>query len=173
VLLISRLWDRKGINVAIDIVREFKRRVPEARVSAFSWGPELERYRSMPEFEFIPTVPYSGMPGVINAHDVVIGQFKLGIMSMSELESMSCGKPVVSYFKYNEFYDEPPPLYSAREVGAAVDYLVALCENGTMRREAGERGRQWVIERHDYRKSAQMILDEYEKYADNPSLIKS
>jgi hypothetical protein len=76
---------------------------------------------------------------------------------------------VVSYFKYPEFYDEPPPLFSARAVDAAVEYLVALCEDSAMRRQAGEHGRQWVLERHDYRKSARMLLDEYEKYAMPPA----
>jgi glycosyltransferase involved in cell wall biosynthesis len=165
VLLISRLWDRKGIDVAIDIVKGLKKRVPAATIDAFSWGPELGRFRSTPELSFISTVPYSEMPALINKHDIVIGQFKLGIMSMSELESMACGKPVVSYFKYPEFYDEPPPLYSAQDASAAMDYLVALCENPQMRKETGERGREWVVERHDFRKSAKTLIKEYETYA--------
>ncbi|MFQ5880054.1 MAG: glycosyltransferase, partial [Dehalococcoidia bacterium] len=70
-----------------------------------------------------------------------------------------------SYFSYPHFYDEPPPLYSTNDMAAAAEQMLTLLENPQLRREAGERGREWVVKRHDYRQVARMLALEYETYA--------
>lgn len=162
VLLISRLWDVKGPETAFAVARELRRRLPTAALDAFAWGPELGRYRGHPDVNLIPLVPYSEMPALINRYDAVVGQFSpLGAIGMSELESMACGVPVVSYFRYPHFYEEPPPLYSTNEVTKAVDQLVALLEDPALRRQLGEAGREWVLRYHSYLQVARLLEAEY------------
>ncbi|MFQ5880053.1 MAG: glycosyltransferase family 4 protein [Dehalococcoidia bacterium] len=161
VLLISRIWDIKGVDVAFAIIARFKRRRPEVLVDALAAGPHLRLYRGNTYVNFLPRVPYEEMPTFINRYDVVIGQFRLGIMSTSELESMACGKPVVSYFSYPQFYDEPPPLYSTNDVEMAAEYLTALVGDPALRRQAGEQGREWVLRHHNYLDAARTLEAEY------------
>lgn len=163
-LLISRLWDIKGVDTAFGIIREVKQRYPSASIHAFAWGPERRRFRDNRDVSFIPFVPYSEMPDLISRYDIVVGQFVVGSLGMSELESMACGKPVVSYFCYPEVYDEPPPVFSAQDVAGAVEHLAALLENPSLRRQAGEKGREWVLQHHHYLKIARMVEQDYQSF---------
>ncbi len=160
-LFISRLDEVKGPDVAFAAIGQLKQRRPEVQVDAFELGGEVERYRDRTDVNFIKPVTYVEMPALLNRYDIIIGQFKLGIVSMSELESMACGKPVVSYFSYPSFYDEPPPLYSTNDVGMLVNYLMKLVDDPTLRQQAGEKGREWVIRHHDYLTVARMLEMEY------------
>jgi glycosyltransferase involved in cell wall biosynthesis len=160
-LFISRLDAVKGPEVAFAAIEELKRRRPEAQVDAFDLGGEVERYRDRTDVNFIRPVSYAEMPALLNSYDIIIGQFKLGIVSMSELESMACGKPVVSYFSYPSFYDEPPPLYSTNDLTILVEYLTKLVDDPSLRREAGEMGREWVVRHHDYLTVARTLETEY------------
>ena len=161
VLLISRLEPIKGISLAFRVVEEVKRRLPQVEVDTFAWGPLYRKFRACDRVRFIPTVPYSQMADLINRYDMVLGQFSLGILSMSELEAMACGKPVVSYFKYLEAYDAPPPLISGRHPEELADNMTALLEDSSARKELGESGRSWVEDHHDYLKVARMLEEHY------------
>ncbi len=150
ILVISALSPLKGVDVAFAAVRELQDGHPEVQVTALDIGPLREAYRSTPGVTFVPPVPYEEMPALIQAHDIVLGQFRLGILSMSELESMACGKPVVCSFRYDEWYEEPPPVLSADRAERAAAHLAALVESPPLRRDYAERGRQWVERYHGY-----------------------
>jgi hypothetical protein len=45
----------------------------------------------------IPLVEYSAMAGWYARSDLVVGQFKIGMAGLVELQSMSCGRPVVFF----------------------------------------------------------------------------
>jgi glycosyltransferase involved in cell wall biosynthesis len=90
------------------------------------------------------------MPALINAHDIIIGQFHIGSLGMAELESMACAKPVVCYFNYNDWYPEPPPVFSTNQPEQVVEFLSALVEDPVLRHERGKQGQNWVRKYHGY-----------------------
>ena len=162
ILFISRFERKKGPEIAARIFREFRRSYPSLTIDAFRWGPLFGRQEDPGLFSsFIPLVPYSQMPDLINRYDIVVGQFHLGILSMSELEAMACAKPVVSYFNYPEVYDEPPPLVSGRNPEEVAEKMTALVEDRSARRELGDRGRSWVEGHHDYLRVARLLEGHY------------
>lgn len=160
ILMISRFEAKKGPETAVAMIRELKRRDPNVRVDAFDWGV----MRSQPltsGLNLIPRVPYSEMPALLGRYDIVVGQFKLGIISMSELEAMACGKPLVSFFNYPQAYDEPPPIFSTRDAEEGAESLAKLLEDDQLRKQAGEAGRAWVEQHHECVNVARIIEQHY------------
>jgi len=161
ILLISRFERVKGPESAVAIIREFKRREPSVQVDAFDWGVAKSEFAVPGLMNLMPMVPYRGMPALLSRYHVVVGQFKLGIVSMSELEAMACGKPVISHFAYPEVYNEPPPVFSTRDIHEGADILSRLVSDKKMRKEAGEKGRAWVERHHDFVEVAKLVEQQY------------
>lgn len=161
ILLISRFEPVKGPETAAAMFRELKQKEPVVQVDAFDWGVVKSEFADPGLINLIATVPYGDMPSLLSRYDVVIGQFKLGIVSMSELEAMACGKPVLSFFNYPEVYDEPPPIFSTRDVQEGAEMLVRLVEDDRLRKEAGEKGRAWVEKHHEYVNVARLVEGHY------------
>jgi glycosyltransferase involved in cell wall biosynthesis len=160
-LLMSRFEPVKGPETALAMVRELKRAHPCVEVHAFDWGVSVAQFADPELVRLIPTVPYREMPELLAGYDVVVGQFGLGILSMSELEAMACGRPLVGYFRYPEVYDEPPPLLSTRDPVQAAEMLVKLIENPQLRKETGDKGRAWVERHHDRIEVARLVEHHY------------
>jgi len=161
ILIGSSLYPIKRVDIAFEAIRTLLARHPDVQVTAIDQGPERQRYYGTPGVTFVPPVPYQEMPALIQAHDLVVGQFGLGILSMVELESMACGKPVVCHFNYGDWYPELPPVLSTNQPAQAADYLSALIEDPALRRQSGERGRAWVEEQHGYLTVAQRLEQIY------------
>ncbi len=161
ILIGSSLYPIKRVDIAFEAIRTLLARHPDVQVTAIDQGPERQRYYGTPGVTFVPPVPYQEMPALIQAHDLVVGQFGLGILSMVELESMACGKPVVCHFNYGDWYPELPPVLSTNQPAQAADYLSALIEDPALRRQSGERGRAWVEEQHGYLTIAQRLEQIY------------
>ena len=161
ILIGSSLFPIKRVDIAFEAIHILLARHPEVQVTAIDQGPERQRYHGTPGVTFVPPVPYQDMPALIHAHDLVVGQFGLGILSMVELESMACGKPVVCHFNYGDWYAAPPPVLSTNQPAQAADYLSALLEDPALRRERGERGRAWLEQHHGYLTIARQLAQIY------------
>ena len=55
-------------------------------------------------------------------------------------------------------------MFSAQDVEGAVGHLAALLENPSLRRQAGEKGREWVLQHHHYLKIARMVERDYQSF---------
>ncbi|MCL6471227.1 MAG: glycosyltransferase family 4 protein [Firmicutes bacterium] len=163
ILLISRIDKVKGIDTAFKAFEILKKQNPTVQIDVFSWGPDLARFKNKQFVNFIPTVKHEELGELISNYQIIVGQFDLGIMGMSEMEAMACARPVVSYFKYQDWYAEAPPLISTKnevEIAAQIEGLLAkpkLCE------EIGQAGRGWVIKYHDYIAVAKKLAELYKR----------
>ncbi len=172
ILIGSGLHAIKRVDIAFEAIHALLARHPEVQVTAIDQGTERQRYYGTPGVTFVPPVPYQEMPALIGAHDLVIGQFGLGILSMVELESLACGKPVVCYFNYGDWYPEPPPVWSTDQPVQAADYLSALIEDPVLRRQSGEQGRAWLEEQHGYLTIARRLEQIYKGNLESARPVK-
>ena len=153
VLLFTRLDPEKGPEIAMGGITRFVQRHPEVRVHLLDWGLLKEEYKKRNNtcFEFLPLVPPDEVQHLIWSAYVVIGQFSLGILSFCELQAMSCAKPVIASFRYEEAYPAPPPLYQATTAEEIDKHLENLFQHPEVGASLGQKSREWVIENHNYR----------------------
>jgi glycosyltransferase involved in cell wall biosynthesis len=157
----------KAPHVAFGAARQLKRTLKNLEICAFAYGPELERFRGYDEVQFIEPVPHSRMPETINSFDIILGQFAIGSLGVSELEGMACGKPVVSYMDqamYSKWYGEPPPILSACKIDSVVEAVVSLVQEPDLGEKLGTEARAWVLEHHHYLQVASKLLHCYQAF---------
>ena len=164
ILLFTRLDPIKGPEVAIQGIARFTERHADVRVRLLDWGLLKEQYkrRFAHRFEFIPPVGPEKVAQMIGSADVVVGQFLLGILSFCELQAMSCAKPVITSFRYDDAYPTPPPLVRATTPGEIDERLEYLFQHQEERLALGRKSREWVIENHDYRVLASKLETLYQ-----------
>ncbi len=150
ILLFTRLAPEKGLEIATQGIAQFTQRHPEVRVKVVDWGSERKKYKQCfgDRFEFVPRVAPDSVQNLIRSADIVVGQFLSGSLGLSELEAMSCGKPVIASFHYEEAYPIPPPLCQATTVQEVDEHLENLFLHPEEVKEIGQKARTWVTGYH-------------------------
>jgi glycosyltransferase involved in cell wall biosynthesis len=161
ILLFSRLDPDKGSDIALKGITQFIEQYSDIQVKILDWGPDREKYKNRYGriFEFIPVVAAKEVPHLLQTVDVVIGQFVAGVLGFSELQAMSCAKPVITAFSYQDSYATPPPLFCASNAQEIAEQLEYLFSHPDIAREVGLKAREWVIAYH----SRQMLAERLEQ----------
>lgn len=164
ILLFTRLDPEKGPEIAVEGILRFAKRHPDVKVQLLDWGLLKEAYkqRYSQRFEFLPVVPREQVRQLILSADVVVGQFKLGILSFCELQAMSCAKPVICSFHYPDAYPTLPPLLHATLPEEVDKHLEKLFQDPTDGVTLGQQAREWVIQNHDHRRLATRLETLYQ-----------
>ena len=165
ILLFTRLDPDKGCDIAIQGILQFVERHSDIRVKLLEWGPLKAAYkqRYQERFEFIPFIAPKQVHQLIQSADVVVGQMASGALGLSELQAMSCAKPVITSFLYDEEYSTPPPrcqATNAQEIEHHLEYLYQYPERGV---ELGQEARAWIIQNH----KMQVLTDRLEELYDS------
>lgn len=161
ILLGSAFYAVKGIELAMAGLQEAIQQCPEIKVTAFASGPEYPRYQYSPGFHFVPPVPHSKMPALYQAHNLIVGQFKIGSLGMAELESMACEKPVICHYARDRWHTTPPPVINTQSATQITENIIHLLKDPSEMRALGQKGRNWVMTTHDYRLIAQRLAEVY------------
>jgi len=97
-----------------------------------------------------------------NIADIVLDQFVLGSWGTSTPEAMSCGKPVLMFYKkeyiLRAFGEEPPILNSFSEEDIFSN-LMKLAKDMDFRKEIGRKSRDWIIKTHSPKVVAKKHLE--------------
>lgn len=147
VLFFTRLYPIKGPEEIFESTPELARLVD---VSAISWGPlgPALRERFGHAVHFIDRVPREQVPALIDSFDAVIGQMKLGILSLSELEAMARGRVVLMRLDRSLYPDDPPPVVDVRDGQELVEAVRRLQRDPREMRRLSDAGRDWVARHH-------------------------
>ena len=154
VLVGARAANVKGSDVAAAALRILRQARPALRVAAVD-GPDFnhpaERLPFMPKGEFLAEIAQSR---------VVLGQFALRALGITELEAMSCGRPVVSAVDAS-LYPTPPPVRDARTPEQIAIEVGRLLDDADAAMRLGELGRAWVRESHAPEDVAARMVEVY------------
>jgi glycosyltransferase involved in cell wall biosynthesis len=163
VLLFTRLDPIKGPEIAVEGIERFTRRHPEVRVQLLDWGLLKREYKRRygDRFEFLVPVVSQEVRHLLRSADVIVGQCNLGILSFCELQAMSCAKPVICSFRYDDAYPTPPPLFRASTAEEIDEHLENLFQHPEVGVALGQKSREWVIENHDHRVLAGRLEELY------------
>ena len=89
-------------------------------------------------------------------------QFVLGSWGTSTPEAMSCGKPVLMFYK-KEFilraFGEEPPILNSFSEEDIFSNLMKLAKDMDFRKEIGRKSRDWIIKTHSPKVVAKKHLE--------------
>lgn len=159
-LLVWAKLDRmKGIDVVFDVAKEMS----DYQFDIPFIGDDREYYKKMKpsNVNLVQKIEPNEVPRTINRYPLVLGQFHVGVFGHAELEAMSCGKPVVSYWnrEYDTFYESPCPILSAKNPKEAVNLIRSNINNDKL----GHLSRQWILKNHAVPYVVKKLCSIYEK----------
>lgn len=112
---------------------------------------------------FIERLRKEALREMMNAADLIADQFMLGAMGGTAVETLACGRPLLTYIKEDmarRCYGETPPVFNARTEHEIYEALVAARDSDL--KAAGQAGRAWVERHHDWRRVVPNVTGQYE-----------
>lgn len=160
VLLFAQLTELKGAPRLVEFASALRLARPEVEIVAFSGG-EFDRAAQGAGVRMLAPADRVGVRNALLAADIVVGQQHLGVLGLSELEAMSCGRPVIAAL-HQEFRVAGVPVVTSASTHQMVDDCVALLESPDERQKLGSLGRRFVLEHHSHRMVAGQLASIYE-----------
>lgn len=171
VLCISKMDRYKGLEDLFETIEMIWTARPGVTIGILGFGnlmqvaqPFFDKHKNNPNLRIISRTPYAEMPDLINSYDLVLGHqcTEYGSLSCSELEAMSCEKPVVVRFLYPEAYPEQPPVSVSRSAEEAATNIIDLLNNQIYAQTLGSAARGWVRKYHEQDLIVRKLLDYYQ-----------
>lgn len=160
-------WIQKGNDKLFRALGLLAKKRDDFTCIAVWYGPDVQRSQALIEELGIARLvtPLGIMSkcrlrSVIQASDVVIDQFTIGLFGTLALEAMSCGRPVVSYLDRSLFTEENGllggaydacPIASAFSLEEIAETLDALLSDDQERNRTGIASRRWIEDFHGYK----------------------
>ena len=156
-----QIWKEKGNDKMINAYSMFVKNFPNSKFIMVAWSDDEGKSKNLvnslgisDNIIWIKPVPKNQLIQYYNAADIVLDQFILGSWGTSTPEAMSCGKPVLMFYKKNyilrAFGEEPPILNSFTEEDIYSN-LVKLAKDTDFRKDLGKKSREWTIKTHSPR----------------------
>jgi glycosyltransferase involved in cell wall biosynthesis len=149
VFIACALSENKGVAHILDAIKRLAGTDPGIRFTAVAGGTATAEADNLPNVLLLMHQPRQKLPQLIARHRVIVGQVHQGAVGMVELESLACGRPVVTWFTYNDAYPEPPPFVQAscgEDIAAAIRRLLGDPAEAA---KIGHAGREWVVRNHN------------------------
>lgn len=160
IFLYSQLNVPKGADRAIAALAEIRRLYPHVEICAIGWGNLAEEARRA-GIQILPKVPRTELPKLIEQSGLVLGQFGVGAVGMSELESLAMGRTVVCNFLYHKAYPEDAPFVQAASVEEIVTAVRRYIENPSVYESLEQQAREWVTRYHSSKAIAKDLAKVY------------
>lgn len=162
ILFFASLLSEKGADIAFVVLKIlagiYKERI---NIVCINFGKDKEKYNKYEFVNYINKIDHTEINRFIIQFDIIIGQLKAGAIGVSELEVMMHKIPLISNFKFNDFYPEKCPLISCDNAEDIVKAVQRLIENQELREELSEQQFQWVKKYHSDENIALKLVDIY------------
>jgi glycosyltransferase involved in cell wall biosynthesis len=161
ILLFSSLTHVKGAKKSLEALKIFKKEHPECEITIIKNG-ELFEEPLNETFNVLDIQDRKNLPNIIDRHGIILGQFHIGAIGMSELEAMSRSKPVIAYFKYNNKYKEKSPILNAYLTEEIVNQISFLYGKPDVIKKVGDESKTWAQNNHYSPNICNQLVEIYE-----------
>jgi glycosyltransferase involved in cell wall biosynthesis len=149
ILVFSRLEKEKGLRNLIPIIKELK----DYEFHFIDWVfDDGALKKELPKnTKIIPKHPHDKINELLSKYKIILGQYSpYGVFGLSELESMSMGKPTFFKWnkKFNSFYSSQVPVLEYNK-----ENIIALMENKKERKKLGMKQKRWVFKRAQHKEN--------------------
>jgi glycosyltransferase involved in cell wall biosynthesis len=163
------MWMEKGNDKMIAAFSKFVKNYPNSKFIMVDWSLDegkskrlVDDLRISDNIIWIKPVPKNQLIQYYNIADIVLDQFVLGSWGTSTPEAMSCGKPVLMFYK-KEFilraFGEEPPILNSFSEEDIFSNLMKLAKDMDFRKEIGRKSRDWIIKTHSPKVVAKKHLE--------------
>jgi glycosyltransferase involved in cell wall biosynthesis len=148
-LIFTRLDPVKGVDHIFPAAERLSQMV---EVTALDWGPLASAYRNSYSrwVRFVPPVAHAEVGLLLQQFDVVIGQMHQGILSLSEIEALAAGRPVITGIDGTLYKEDPPPVLEAHGDQAIIQAIEQLRADPDMFSRLAHAGPDWVRRNHGF-----------------------
>lgn len=155
----------KGFETAAKAITRILRSYPNVTATIFKNEVSLNFFasNSLTGIQLIDAVSQVDVPKLICDHDIIVGQFLLGAFGMSELQAMSCGRPVICNGVFNSsLFTLPPHLQANNEdqIFKHIEDLLSSTNDDFL--SIASKSRDWIESNHGLR-SVVMEIEHYYK----------
>jgi glycosyltransferase involved in cell wall biosynthesis len=159
-LIFARLDPVKGVD---EIYAAAERLSQIVSLTGLDWGPVREEYaqRYGGMVRFVPPVPHAEVGVFLHGFDLVIGQMRQGILSLSELEAMAAGRPVITGIDWSLYPDDPPPVVGVTNADGIVAAVERLKGDPAEVARLSREGPDWVERNHGFARHLRLLEDAY------------
>jgi glycosyltransferase involved in cell wall biosynthesis len=157
VLVACALNENKGVANILDAARILEDARPRTRITALAGGAGSSAAQDLPNVVLYLHQPRAKLPALMSRHRVIIGQVYQGAVGMVELEAMACGRPVITWFTYEDAYAAPPPFVNAQRGAEIAAAVTGLLDDPQRCERLGREGRAWVEQNHNASVMAERI----------------
>jgi glycosyltransferase involved in cell wall biosynthesis len=166
----SKLDSRKGSEIFLPAAIELRKRGYEVTVlgfgsSAYKDGvlvliDELNQIGAKIIRQRLSSNEFND---ILGKADVVVGQFAVGALGVTELDALARGRPIVTRFDFPAAYGAPPPVSWAQDSAGIVEKVESLLGGAALRERQGLEGREWVRREHSRSRIVDRLLTIYEE----------
>jgi glycosyltransferase involved in cell wall biosynthesis len=162
-------WGEKGNDKMIRAFAKFQKVIQNSKFIIVAWSLDEHKSKELvntlgisDKIIWIKPVPKNQLIKYYDIADVVLDQFTLGSWGTSTPEAMSCGKPVIMYYKENYIlraFGELPPILNSFTEDEIYSNLLILAKDPDLKKKIGYESREWVKRTHGPRVVAQKHLE--------------
>ena len=160
VLIFTRLDPVKGVD---EVYAAAERLSQVVSLTGLDWGPVrteyAQRYAGM--VRFVAPVPHDEVGDLLHRFDLVIGQMRQGILSLSELEAMAAGRPVITGIDWSLYADDPPPVVGVTDADGIVAAVERLKGDPAEVARLSREGPEWVERNHGFARHLRLLEEAY------------
>lgn len=151
ILLFAAPTRIKGFEISSLAISEIFKKYQNASVTMFKNDESIKFAKSnyVGKINLIEPVDQSEVVRLICQYDIVLGQFIIGSYGMSELQALSCGKPLICNAKNNSIVSASLPhlqAESSEEILREFERFMRLSRIDLER--LAENSRRWIVENH-------------------------
>ena len=165
ILFVGRLEKIKGVGILIKSISFVASSIPDVHLFIAGKGEEESELKYLVKkigiednVTFLGFIPVKEIYSYYRSADIFVAPSFSEAFPLVSLEAMACGKPLLCFFKYWNWYDSSPPIISTNLPEEIANNIKRLIIDKTLRENFETQNREWVKKYHNMQEIVQKFI---------------